>query len=145
MASTVNFAGRNLPPPQSPFVDKSSLNLSYDGYQFLLDLLNSATSALSQQTVGTSLTATGANQATALQLNSQWNEVDTTPSGSGVLLSSFQPGQTQIVFNDDSTNALLVYPPPDSAINNAAVNIAFSIATNSKAVFYFIKPGEIKA
>ena len=144
MASTVNFAGRNLPPPQSPFVDKGTFNLSFDVYQFLLNLLNAATSALSQATVGSSLNATGVNQATALQLSAEWNEIDSTPAGSGVLLASYQPGQTQIVFNDDNTNALLVYPPPDGQINALGVNAAYSIATNTKAVFYFVKPGEIK-
>jgi hypothetical protein len=144
-SSTVSFAGRNLPPPQSPFVDRQSLNLSYDGYQFLLDLLNIATSALAQQTVSSGLTATGANQATALPLSSQWNEVDVTPAGSGVLLSAYQPGQQQIVFNDDASNALLVYPPPGSIINALAVNAAYSLSASSHAIFYFIKPGEIKA
>jgi len=145
MASIVNFAGRDLPPPQSPFVDKGTFNLSFDGYQFLLGLLNAATSALSQATVGSSLTATGVNQATALQLNAQWNEVDTVPAGGGVLLASYQPGQTQTVFNDDNSNALLVYPSPGSQINALGVNTAYSVASNTTKVFYFVKPGEIKA
>jgi hypothetical protein len=144
MASTVNFAGRNLPPPQSPFVDKANLNLSFDGYQFLLNLLNLSTSALSQKTVATSLVAAGVNQATALQLNSQWNEFDSVPAGSGVVLSTYQPGQEQLVFNDDPANALLVYPPPGGKINQLAVNAAFSVAANSKNTFYFITALEIK-
>lgn len=144
MSSTVNFAGRNLPPPQSPFVDKSSLNLSYDGYQFLLNLLNRATSAIAQATVDNGLVSTGATQATALQLNAEWNEVDSVPAGTGVLLSVYQPGQTQIVFNDDLSNALLVYPPPGQNINGGAVNAAVSIAANTRGVFYFVTPTEIK-
>ena len=151
MASTVNFAGRNLPPPQSPFVNapdkdipSKGYTLSFDGYQFLLNLLNQATSALSQATVENGLIATGNNQATALQLNAQWNEIDSVPAGSGVLLSIYQPGQQQVVFNDDSSNALLVYPPPGQSINNGATNAAVSLATNTKTVFYFVTPTEIK-
>ena len=144
MASTGNFAGRNLPPPQSPFVDKQNLNLSYDGYQFLLDLLNTATSALSQKTVSTGLKGAGSNQANALLLNADWNEFDTVAAGSGALLSALQHGQQQIIFNDDPANALLVYPPPGGTINQLSVNQAFSIAANSKATFYFLMPLEIK-
>lgn len=152
MASTVGFAGRNLPPPQSPFVnapDKDNpgknYSLSYDGYQFLLNLLNTATSALSQQTVGTGLTATGATQATALQLGSQWNEIDSAPAGSGVLLAAYQPGQQQIVFNDDPSHALLVYPSPGAQINALGTNNPISLAANSFKTFYFVRPLEIKA
>ena len=145
MASTVGFAGRNLPPPQSPFVDKGTFNLSYDGYQFLLNLLNTATSALSQQTVNTGLTSSGATQATALQLNAQWNEIDSVPAGTGALLAAYQPGQQQIVFNDDPSNALLVYPSPGAQINALGANNPITLAANSFKTFYFIRPLEIKA
>ena len=144
MVSTVNFSGRNLPPPQSPFVDKSNLNLSWTGYQFLLNLLNAATSSLAASTANTRLTATGNNQLNALQLNADWNEFDTVPVGSGALLSALQQGQTQVVFNDDPTNALLVYPPPGGTINALAANAGYSLAAQSKATFYFIMALEIK-
>lgn len=137
------MAGRNLPPPQSPFVDKETLNLSYDGYQFLLDLLTSFTSALTQQTVSTGLTSTGINQATALQLSSQWNEVDTVASGTGVLLSAYQVGQSQVVFNQ-GVNALLVYPPPGSQINSLGNNAAFSMAAGTRATFDFLSAAQIR-
>jgi hypothetical protein len=152
MASTVNVAGRNLPPPQSPFVNAPDQDnpvrnyaLSFDGYQFLINLLNLSTSALSQATVSKSLIATGTNQATALQLNSQWNEFDTVPVGSGALLSAYQPGQQQLVINDDPANALLVYPPPGGTINQLNPNVAFSLAANSKATFLFITALEIRS
>ena len=152
MASTVGFSGRNLPPPQSPFVNAPDQNnpssiafaLSFDGYQFLLNLLNQATSSLASATVDTGLVGAGTNQATALQLNADWNEFDTVPVGSGALLSALQPGQTQIVFNDAVANAILVYPPPGGTINQLSENQAFSIAANSKATFYFVEALEIK-
>lgn len=135
--------GSNLPPPQSPFVDNGSLNLSYDGYQYLLSLLNKAASDQATSTVDSGLTAKGTNQATALQLSSQWNEVDTVPAGAGVLLSAFQEGQSQTVFNE-GTNPLLVYPPPGSNINALTENAAFSLASGSRATFDFISSTQIR-
>lgn len=152
MSSVVGFSGRNLPPPQSPFVkapdpknpSATDYALSSDGYQFLLNLLNAATASLSATTVASGLAATGANQATALQLDSDWNEFDAVSAGTGALLSSLQPGQTQTVFNDDPANALLIYPTPGGKINQLAVNQGFSLAHNARATFYFITPTEIK-
>lgn len=137
------IAGRNLPPPQSPFVDTGTLNLSYDGYQFLLSLLNAATNAVPTADVDTGLVAKGTNQATALQLNSQWNEIDTTPAGSGVLLTAYQPGQAQLVFNG-GVNPLLVYPPPGAQINALGPNVAFSLAAGSRQTFDFFTANQIR-
>lgn len=143
--ATTAIAGRNLPPPQSPFVDTGTLNLSYDGYQFLLSLLNAATNSVPTASVDVGLTATGTNQATALQLNSQWNEIDTaTLLGNGVLLAAYQPGQSQIVYN----NALVtvnVYPPPGAQINALGINGAFGLAPGSRQSFDFFTANQIRA
>jgi hypothetical protein len=151
MGSVVNVSGRNLPPPQVPFVNppdpKNSgvdYALSDTGYQFLLNLLNHATSSLAAGVVDKSLSATGNNQATALQLNADWNEFDHVPAGSGALLSALQPGQIQLVFNDDPAQALLVYPPPGGTINRLNENDAFSVPFNAKTTFYFTTATEIK-
>jgi hypothetical protein len=141
MASTA--AGRNLPPPQSPFVDKANLNLSFDGYQYLLSLLKAEKAVIPTASIATALVATGVNQATALQLTSQWNEVDTVPAGSGVMLSTYQPGQAQTVFNG-SANPLLVYPPPGFQINALGVNVAFSLAAGTRATFDFVSTTQIR-
>ena len=140
VTSTVNLTGRNLPPPQSPFVNKQNLDLSYDGLNFLLDLLNSATSALTQQSVGLSLVASGATQATALQLTDQWNVV--TSGSGGVLLAVSQPGQIQIVFNK-SGSGINVYPPPGYNIDAAAANVAYSLANPKVQIFSFVSPTQI--
>lgn len=139
MAAT-GIAGRDLPPPQSPFVDKDTRNLSYDGYQFLLSLLNAATNSIPTASVGDGLTATGTNQATALQLSSQWNEVDTTPVGTGVLLSGYQPGQAQVVLNA-GVNPLKVYPPPGMQINALGVNAPFALGAGLRQTFDFFTSG----
>lgn len=141
--ATTAIAGRNLPPPQSPFVDTGTLNLSYDGYQFLLSLLNAAANAQSTSSVDTGLTATGTNQATAFQLSSQWNEIDTTAAGTGVLLTAYQPGQAQVVFNG-GVNPLLVYPPPGAMINALGANVAFSLAAGSRQTFDFFTANQIR-
>jgi hypothetical protein len=135
--------GRNLPPPQSPFVDPSTGALSSDGYQYLLSLLAAASSSQATATVSNVLTATGTNQATALQLTSQWNEVDTVASGAGVLLSAYRAGQTQVVFNQGA-NALLVYPAPGGKINALAVNAAFSVSAGTRATFEFVTASQIR-
>ncbi len=133
--------GRNLPPPQSAFVDKL-LNLSNDGYQYLLSLLAAAASAIPTSTTDLGLAATGTNQATAPQLTSQWNVISTTPLGAGVLLSSYQAGQSQTVFNQGA-NALSVYPPPGSQIDALGTNIAYSLAPGLRHTFDFISGTQI--
>lgn len=135
--------GRNLPPPQSPFVDPKTGSLSDTGYQYLLSLLNFESSQIPSATVDNGLVATGTNQATALQLSSQWNEFVTVASGTGALLSAYQPGQSQTVFNG-GTNPLLVYPPPGSRINALAVNVAFSIAAGTRSTFDFTSDTQIR-
>lgn len=138
-----SVGGQNLPLQQSPFVDPQTGVLSYDGYQYLLSIINKASSAIPTATVATGLVAKGTNQATALQLSSQWNEVDTVAAGTGVLLSSYDPGQSQAVFNGGS-NPLSVYPPPGMQINALGANAAFSLAAGSRANFNFVSDAQIR-
>ena len=136
--------GRNLPPPQSAFVDKL-LNLSNDGYQYLLSLLALAGAATPTASVATGLTATGLNsQATALQLTSDWNEVDTVVAGSGVLLQFRQVGQSQTVFNQ-GLSPLSVYPPPGMRIDGGDVNAAFALAAGLRHTFDFLSSTQIRS
>lgn len=135
--------GRNLPPPQSPFVDPQTGILSYDGYQYLLSLLNAAASDQATASVDTGLVATGTNQATALQLTAQWNEVDTVALNTGVLLSAYQAGQSQVIFNQ-GLNPVNVYPPPGAMINALGANIAFVLASGSRATFDFTSADQIR-
>lgn len=134
--------GRNLPPPQSAFVDKQ-LNLSNDGYQYLLSLLAQAATLTPTSTISSALEASGANQATALQLTSQWNEVDVVAAGTGVLLSSMQPGQSQTVFNQGA-NPLNVYPPPDFQIDGGVVNAPIALGAGQRRTFDFLSASQIR-
>lgn len=138
----VQTTGRNLPPPQSAFIDKL-LNLSSDGYQYLLSLLAIAATAIPTASINTGLVATGTNQATALQLSAQWNEVDTIAAGTGVLLQALQPGQSQAVFNEGA-NALNVYPPPGFKIDASAINVAVLLAPTAKRTFDFVSTTQIR-
>lgn len=142
MAQTSGF---NLPPPQEPFVDPGTGILSNSGYQYLLSLLNAAATDQATSTVDTGLKSTGASQATALQLSAQWNEVDSVPNGTGVLLSSYQPGQAQTVFNGDAANALLVYPPPGSEIDALGLNAPFSLAHGTRLSFETWSENQIRS
>lgn len=135
--------GRNLPPPQSSFVDKA-LNLSSDGYQYLLSLLAIASTAVTTASVSTGLVAGGTNQATALLLSSQWNEVDTIVGFGGVLLGAMQPGQSQTVFNQGA-GALSVYPPPGMAIDALAVNAPYVLASGLRHTFDFLSSVQIRS
>lgn len=136
--------GQNLPPPQSPFVDPSTGVLSNDGIQYLLSLLNTAASTQATATVEQGLVAKGTNQATALQLTAQWNEVDTVAAGSGVLLSAFQPGQSQVVFNEGA-NPLNVFPPPGAQINAMVANAPFPLAAGTRGTFEFVSATQIRS
>ena len=130
----VQTTKRNLPPPQESFVDNGTLNLSYTGYQYLLSLLSFASKAPATATVVTNLVATGANQATALQLSTQWSQVNTVASGTGVLLQLLQPGQNQTVYNGGA-NALSVYPSPGFNIDAIAANAPYSLGAGLKRTF----------
>lgn len=83
----------------------------------------------------TGLTATGTNQATALELTNADNDVTSVSSGTGVvLLSTATAGDTQSVFNSGS-NPLRVYPPVGSQINSLSTNQAMILSTNTGCIF----------
>lgn len=141
MAQTTGF---NLPVEQSPFTDPQTGWLTYDGKQYLLSILQESANSQATATVATGLVATGANQATALQLTSQWNEVDTVASGTGVLLASYQPGQSQTIFNQGA-HSLLVYPAPGSQIDALGVNQPFTLSNGSRQTFDFTTTTQIRS
>ena len=85
--------------------------------------------------VDNNLNGAGSSQVDALQLNLDWSEVLTTPSGSGVVLLSVQPGQTQVVFNGDVANALNVFPPSNWQIDKLGVNVPYSLAAGKTQMF----------
>lgn len=85
-------------------------------------------------TVSTGLTATGASQVDALQLDAEWNTVTTTPAGSGVILEAFGVGLTCQVINSGA-HALEVYPPVGFNIDGGAPNIPYSLGPGKTQIF----------
>lgn len=135
--------GRNLPPPQSPFVDPKTGVLSNDGYQFLIDFLNQVT-AETTASVGENLAAAGTNQATALQLENDWNQITAGPANAGVMLSALDAGQSQTVLNSGAI-PYNVYPPPGAQIDALGLNAAFSLASGAKKTFEFFSATQISS
>ena len=87
--------------------------------------------------VANNLTATGSTQADALVLNLDWNEVLTTPSGSGVVVhdTTLQPGQSLTVYNGDGVNSLKVYPPSGWQIDALGINNPYTLAHGKTQIF----------
>lgn len=82
-------------------------------------------------TVATALTSTGTTQVTALVISADVNLVSTVAASSGVILYNGVVGDSCIVFNDNGANALTVYPPVGSKINNIATNSGISLPANT--------------
>lgn len=83
----------------------------------------------------------GTTQATALPIHSPLNVFSSVPSGTGAVLpgalpSGMMQGDSCLVVNNDSTNALLVYPPVGGTINQLSANAGFSVAANKTVIIY---------
>lgn len=81
------------------------------------------------------LTATGTTQATALLLGAVNNYVGTTAASTGVQLPSVGLGDS-IVIGNAGASTLSVYGQTGDTIDGGAANAAFSVATNTAAIFY---------
>lgn len=86
-------------------------------------------------------TATGTTQATALPVTTDYFELGTVASGSGVVLptsaqvGALTPGDRFTVVNHGA-NAVLVYPPLGGKVANGAVNAALSLAAGKVGVYF---------
>lgn len=145
VSSTTLTTGKNLPSPQSPFTEPKTGVLTNDGYEYFISLINQLATAVPTVTVASGLAAQGLSQATALQLASGWNEIDTaTATDDGVILSPLQPGQSQTVFNQSGI-AINVYPPPGFAIDALGINTPFSLGNGARQAFDFISDTQIRS
>lgn len=111
--------------PTAPLVDSNGIPTINYGRPFLLGLWNRTGAGTGiVPVVSDPLTATGNAIGNALQLQDDWNDVETTPAGSGVAISSalnLQPGNNIWVFNG-GVNNLNVYPPSAQAQIDALGN-----------------------
>lgn len=79
-------------------------------------------------------TAAGTNQATALVLGTAFTEITTAAGSTGCTpRTDAAPGDSYIVFNNNTTQTITFYPPGSDTINNAVTS--FSLATNKTAIF----------
>ena len=85
----------------------------------------------------TALTATGTNQATALQLanRSGLQEITTVGSSTGVVLPAPKWAGTSITIANQGVNALAVYPQLGGSIDNGTANASVSLAAGKSATF----------
>lgn len=145
ISNTTLTTGRNLLPPQTPFVELATGVLTNDAQEFFLGLINQFANAIPTTSVALGLAAQGTTQATALPLTAGWNEIDAaTVANNGVLLAALNPGQSQTVFNQ-SGMAINVYPPPGMAINGNAANLPFSLGNGLRLTFDFISNAQIRS
>lgn len=80
-------------------------------------------------------TATGTNQATAVEITTGTADFTTVASGTGGILSSKAvAGDTQVVLNSGA-NPLLVYPPVGAKFNALAANQAMTLPKNTSCLF----------
>ncbi len=84
-------------------------------------------------TVGSGLMATGSDQANALALGDDFNEV--TGGGGGVALDALHPGQLQLVYNGIGGN-LNVYPALSAQIDALAINVPYVLANTKTQIFW---------
>jgi hypothetical protein len=129
---------QDFPSPNVAVLEKNT-DVPSTVYQFLFQSLFNRTGGESGifSKVDANLTAKGATQATALALNKDWNEIATTPAGSGVMLFNLLPGMEQTVFNAGA-NALKVYPfskSPAVHIDALGNNAAYSLAAGKEQTF----------
>lgn len=80
----------------------------------------------------TGIAAAGSTLSTATALTSGNNLVSTVSSGTGVRLPDSQLGDEVMIYNDQGSNALLVYPPTSSGtINQLSAGTGMSLAVNT--------------
>lgn len=123
------------PQGKLPIVDAGGALTQPGGLSFLLPIFNrTGGSSGIPIKVSNNLAATGTAQDSALALTQDWNEVLTTPAGSGVQLSPLQPGQPQRVYNGGAS-ALNVYPQSNVEIDALGLNEPYVLAPGKTQEF----------
>lgn len=81
--------------------------------------------------------ATGSAIGNAAAVTAGFTFVTNADATKGVKLPATAANLQATIKNDEAANAVLkVYPPVNSSINNAAANVAYSLAANSAVTFY---------
>lgn len=81
--------------------------------------------------VASGISAAGTTQGTATLVQADANLVSTAASLSGVIIYNGVIGDSTTVYNDNTGNTFVVYPPVGSKINNGATNAGINLAPNT--------------
>lgn len=133
MASVATQAPLAMPIQGMPVTDDAGM-ATQNWWRFFLGLYNRNASTV-PYLVATALTATGTTQADALTLQSEWNDISSTPANSGVKINNFGVGLTSTVFNFGGAT-LKIYPPVGGQIDALGTNDPYSLANSASRTFY---------
>ncbi len=98
------------------------------------------TFTFAQASASDNLTATGTDRSGALALTTEYNNITSTPSGTGVVLTAAVVGRTIVVFNNGG-NDLQVYGNGSDTINNVAGATGVTLAATTSAAFTTVDSG----
>jgi hypothetical protein len=85
---------------------------------------------------GAALTATGTNQATALQLAANINQVTTTAASTGVILAASPGAGDWMMIYNGGANPLKVYPQTGGTLNGLSTNTGITLAVKTSVIFF---------
>lgn len=142
MASTATAQPLAQPVEQMPLVDSNGMVTTL-WWRFFFGLYKRNATTV-PYLVGTTLTAAGTTQTTALALTTEWSDISATPANSGVRLANFGVGLNSVVFNDGGA-MLKIYPPIGSAIDALGTNNPFSLANGTSKDFYQLTATQFKS
>jgi hypothetical protein len=116
--------------------DNFTLKTSPDGSAWF-DVIKmiAATGRIAFKSIATGLSAAGANQAAATAITKTMSEFTTVAASTGGRLPTPEPGEFFFVANKGA-NALSLYPATGGAINSLATNAAFSMAADTRKLFF---------
>jgi hypothetical protein len=121
-----------MPPPEHPLFMPDQ-KPTWLWFRFWA-ALRTRTLQTAQATVNDAVAASGTTQASATELESEWNVVTSTPANSGVVLDGFNVGVSTTVFNRGGAT-LKVYPPPGMKIDALGTNNPYSLANGKVQIF----------
>lgn len=142
MASVATAAPLSMPTAAMPLAGPDGLP-SQPWWRFWYGLYVRNASTI-PYLVSTALTAEGTMQSDALPLQSEWNEITSTPANSGVALPNFGTGLNSLVMNFGGA-ALKVYPPVGAQIDALGINNPYSLANTLSRTFYQITATQFRS
>ena len=122
-----------MPTAASPLVEPGGVGPSQIWWRFWFALLTRSLQTV-QATVNDAVTAAGTTQATATELESEWNVITGGIANTGVVLDGFNIGVSTTVFNA-SGSAKNIYPPSGMKIDALATNAAYSLGNGKQQTF----------